>query len=58
MFKYRVKVGRVLSEGKYYNVGDIMEFEKEPISKILDVLEALPTGKQTKNQEVKQETKE
>lgn len=58
MFKYRVKVGRVLYQGKYYNIGEEIEFEKQPISKILDALEALPTGKQPKNQEVKQETKE
>lgn len=58
MFKYRVKVGRVLYHGKYYNVGEIIEFDKEPISKILQALEPIPTGKQTKNQDVKLETKE
>jgi hypothetical protein len=58
MFKYKVKVGRVLYQDKYYNIGDEIEFEKQPISKILEVLEALPTGRQPKNQEVKQETKE
>lgn len=58
MFKYKVKVGRVLYQGKYYNIGDEIEFDKQPISKILEVLEPLPTGRQPKNQEVKQETKE
>lgn len=56
MFKYKVKVGRVLYQGKYYNVGEILEMEKE--SKNINVLELIPTGKQVKKEEVKQETKE